>query len=380
MPDARTRTTRRWRVPAALAVTLAILLSGCGQPAESKADQAARLLPPASVDTDDGLRVDGELIADQELYEAALDSRVVFYSATGKEAEDLTVARFEEETGIEVELTRLPNNKLAERVLSEHGAGRLTADVIRLTDPRTAREFAEVGAFAPHETAFHDVLEEQGAPESDGYFTGYYFVNALSYNSAMITEDPPTGWDDLVDPRYAGQLGIVSITTGGTLNALYRFQLRTYGTEFLHAQAQQEPRVFDSTSTQIDALARGEISIGPASFNNSFAAELAGAPIRLVVPEDGVSASQGPMGLTPAGTLNPAAQVFANWSLSRSGQRFAAAQGFVPVRTDVGTVPSGDYQLPTADSPQFHLLTEEGFAEHADSDERLWQEIFGVLI
>jgi iron(III) transport system substrate-binding protein len=370
----------RPRILCALSATLVLLASACGHPPESKADQAARLLAPATVETDEGLRIDGELIADAELYEAALDSHVVLYSATGKEAEDLTVARFEEETGIRVRLTRLPNNKLAERVLSEHGAGQLGADAIRLTDPPTAQEFADAGVYAPHETVFDEILEEQGAPRSEGYFTGYYFVNVLAYNSAMITEDPPADWQALVDPRYEGRTGMVSISTGGTLKALTRFQIETYGTDFLRAQAEQGPRVFNSTSTQVDALARGEIAVGPVSFNNAFAAELAGAPITLVVPEDGVSASQGPLGLTPKGTRNPAAEVFANWSLSKSGQRFAAAQGFVPVRTDIGTVPSGDYQLPLSDSPRFHLLTEEGFAEHARKDEQLWQEIFDVLI
>jgi iron(III) transport system substrate-binding protein len=364
-----------------LALVAAVLLvPACGGAAQNTpAARAAKLLAPAQVDTTDGLVVDGERIADKALFDAAKQQKVVIYSAAGKEAEDLTLARFTAETGIPVELTRLPNNKLAERALSEHGAGRLGADVIRLTDPRTARRFGEAGVYAPYETPFHDRLREAGATSDAKWFPGYYFVNAMAYNSAIHSENPPDGWEDLLDPRYEGQLGIVAITTGGTLNALTRFQLDTFGPQYLDGLAANQPRVFDSTSTEIDALARGEISIATVSFNNAFGAQSNGAPIKLVVPREGVSASEGPLGLTPKGIENPAAKVFANWSLSKAGQRFVGSQGFVPVRTDIGPVRSGEYELPSADSPRFHLLTEEGFSRYAEADEELWKQKFAFI-
>ncbi|QFU89866.1 ABC transporter substrate-binding protein [Amycolatopsis sp. YIM 10] len=367
------------RVLLALAGVTVLAATACGSPANSTTAQAARLLTPATVDTADGLRIGGEQIADRRLYEAARARKVVLYSAAGKEAEDLTIARFTEETGIPVELTRLPNNKLAERALSEQGAGKLGADVIRLTDPRTARQFGDAGVYVPYRTPFHGRLEQQGALHSANWFPAYYFVNAMAYNSAIHSENPPTGWRDLTDPRFRGELGIVAITTGGTLNALTRFQLDTFGPGFLDDLAAQEPRVFNSTSTEVDALARGEISIATVSVNNAFGAETGGAPIRLVIPEEGVSASEGPLGLTPAGAVNPAAQVFANWSLSQAGQRFVGSQGFVAVRTDIGSVRTGDYELPTADSPRFHLLTEDGFTRHAKADEALWKQKFDFI-
>jgi iron(III) transport system substrate-binding protein len=222
-------------------------------------------------------------------------------------------------------------------------------------------------------------LEQQGSLRSPNWFPGYYFVNAMAYNSAIHTQDPPDGWEDLTDPRYKGELGIVAITTGGTVNALTRFQINTLGPQFLDAMARQRPRVFNSTSTEVDALARGEISIATVSVNNAFGAETGGAPIRLVIPKEGISASEGPLGLTPKGSRSPAAQVFVNWSLSKAGQRFVGSQGFVPVRTDIGPVRTGDYELPTADSPRFHLLTEEGFTRHAKADEALWKQKFGFV-
>jgi iron(III) transport system substrate-binding protein len=380
-----TSSARTWthlcRLSAALAALLmvAAVVSACGTAGGGKDEQAAELLPAAQVDTSDGLRINGELIADKQLWEAAKGGVVNLYSGTGKEAEDLTAARFKAETGLDINLTRLPTNKLAERVLSEHGANKLGADIVRLTDPRAARELADQGVYVAYRTPFDALLREQHTGVRDTYLNCYYFINAMGYNNAVIEDDQPTGWHDLIDPKYFGKLGVVAITTGGTLNALANFQIQTLGRDFLIKQGQQDPRIFDSTSTEVDALARGEIAIASLSFNNAFAAELAGAPITLVVPEEGVSASENLMGMTANGVANPAAQVFMNWTMSKSGQNFAAAQGFVPARTDIAPVKSGPYQLPKADSPQFHLFTEEEFSEFAARDEQWWKEAFGYV-
>ncbi|BBX37679.1 iron ABC transporter substrate-binding protein [Mycolicibacterium mageritense DSM 44476 = CIP 104973] len=373
--------SRLRRLAAALAAffLVAAAVAACGKPGGGKEEQAAELLPAAQVDTSNGLRINGELIADKQLWQAAQGHVVNLYSGTGKEAEDLTAARFKAETGLDINLTRLPTNKLAERVLSEHGANKLGADIVRLTDPRAARELAEEGVYVAYQTPFDALLREQHTGVRDTYLNCYYFVNAMGYNNAVIEEDQPTGWHDLIDPKYFGKLGVVAITTGGTINALANFQIDTLGREFLVKQGQQDPRIFDSTSTEVDALARGEIAIASLSFNNAFAAELAGAPITLVVPEEGISASENLMGMTANGVANPAARVFMNWTMSKSGQSFAAAQGFVPARTDIPQVKSGPYQLPKADSPQFHLFTEQEFAEFAARDEKWWKEAFRYM-
>ncbi|MBY6435459.1 extracellular solute-binding protein [Rhodococcus kroppenstedtii] len=376
---ARRRTTR---LAGILAVATALVVStvACGQEGGGKDEQARELLPPSEVDTSNGLVIDGELVADKELWEAAQGQVVKLYSGTGKEAEDLTAARFKQETGLDIELTRLPTNKLAERVLSEQGAGKLGADIARVTDPRVAREFSEQGVFVPYTTPFDQLLREQNTGVRDTYLNCYYFVNAMGYNDAIIEEDQPTQWEDLVDPKYAGKLGVVAVTTGGTLNALAHFQISTLGREFLEQQGRQNPRIFDSTSTEVDALARGEISVASLSFNNAFAAELAGAPLELVIPDKGVSASENLMGMTANGLQNPAAQVFMNWTMSKSGQSFAAAQGFVPARTDMEPVKAGGkYQLPQADSPQFHLFSEEDYEKYAARDEEWWKQAFDYM-
>src|SRR5689334_1843262 len=83
--------TRTWsglrRVTAAVAalVVVAAATSACGKPGGGKDEQAAELLPAAQIDTSNGLRIDGELVADKQLWEAAQGKVVNLYSGTGKE-------------------------------------------------------------------------------------------------------------------------------------------------------------------------------------------------------------------------------------------------------------------------------------------------------
>ncbi|MEV4989986.1 ABC transporter substrate-binding protein [Pseudarthrobacter sp. LMD1-1-1.1] len=373
---------RKQFTAAILALGLTASLAGCAsdEGAASAGDTSTgQLLPMPVIDTSDGLRIDGELIADKGLYEAAKNDRVQLYSGIGKEAEDLTDARFLAETGIPVDLTRLGSNPLAERAQSEFSTGKLGAGVIRLTDVRLARNLADKNIYVPYRTPSYDKLQEDKAWVSDKFVNCYYLVKAMAYNSAVITQDQPTKWEDLTDPKYKGQLGETAITSGGSINALVHFLLSTFGPEFLQAEVANAPKVYDSTATQISALARGEISIAAVSFDNAFATEVSGAPIKIVVPEKGVSASAGVLGLTPTGEKSPAAQVFMNWTMSKSAQRFAAAQGFAPSRTDLDPVKTGQYQLPKANSPQFHLYTEDDFAKYADKDAALWKKTFSFM-
>lgn len=378
MPETVRHLNRRGLL-AALGAGLFVTVTACGDLEDTKARTAAELLAKPEIDTSDGLRIDGELIAGRKLYQAAKRDTVVLYSGTGQEAEELTVARFEADTGIKVQLTRLPTNKLAERALSEQGAGRLKAGAIRITDPLVARQFAKAGVYVPYRTPFHDRLPEGTALTSDRYWASYYIVNAMGYNSAVVTDDPPTGWQDLTDPRYKAKLGVVAVTTGGSVKALARFHINEFGAGYLQAQGRNKARIFDSTSTEVDALARGEISIASLSFNNAFAAQAAGAPIKLVVPEEGVAGAPTPLGLTEQGLKSPAARVFANWSVSREGQRFAASQGFIAARTDIGQVKAGTYRLPAADSPRAHLLTEDQMERHNKADEQVWRRAFDYI-
>lgn len=380
----------------ALLIASSLLMTACGGTSDTPStddegnangggssalpEVATEILAMPTHDDSDGLVLAGEKIADAELLEAARADSLVWYTGSGQESAELTAARFEAETGVKIDMTRLPSSKLSERVLSEAGAGRLGAGVVTVTDPVIAENFADEGIVVAYETPGFDALSAEGdVVWNDGqYYTAYYSAYAFAYNNQIVDEaNAPSKWMDLVDSQWENQFGLVNAGAGGTVQGLAHFQDSQFGEQFWHDLAALNPRIFDTTSPQLEALARGEISVATAGFNSTYGAILAGAPIELVVPEDGISGTFNMQGLTSEGEDSPAAQLFMNWTMGKSGQEFAAAQGFVGVRTDIEQIATGPYQLPRADDPTFFLYTPDMAEELGQDVVARWNSAFG---
>lgn len=347
---------------------------------KAPADAASEILKMPEVDENEGLVLSGEKVADKELLEAARNDSLIWHTGSGQESADLTAARFEAETGVKVEVTRLPSSKLSERVLSETGAGRLDAGVVTVTDPEIAENFADEGVLVDYKTPEYDSLKDEGNVvwENGQYYTSYYSAYSFAYNKQVVDpKDAPATWDELIRPKWKDQFGLVNAGAGGTVQGLAYFQEQEFGKAYWDKLAELNPRIFDTTSPQIEALARGEISVATVGFNSTYGAITAGAPLELVVPEDGVSGTFNMQGLTTSGKDSPAAKLFMNWTMGKSGQEFAAAQGFVGVRTDIEQLPTGPYQLPRTDDPKFHLYTPKDAKAHGVQTVKEWNNAFG---
>ncbi|TFD54017.1 extracellular solute-binding protein [Cryobacterium frigoriphilum] len=323
----------------ALALATVLGLTACGA-GPNGADPAA----DPTRDVSDGLTINGELIADAALMAAAAGGTVVMYTGASPESEQAVLDQFTAETGIGGEMTRMAPNKLSERVISENAVDKLSAEIIRTADKMMAAEFVEQGVFVPYETPFQQNLAsvEGIVQEGNGYITHAYGTYGIAYNTQLVDQaDAPGSWAELADGTWKDKFGLVYAGSGGGNTSLAAFQIRNFGEEYLADLDALEPRIFDSMSTQLDALARGEIEVTQVSFQGAFASKLAGAPIEVVVPDEGLNGVAYGMGITPAGLDNPAAQVFYNWTMSQAGQTLLAEQSYAPARTDLGIESAG---------------------------------------
>ncbi|RYF46842.1 MAG: extracellular solute-binding protein, partial [Comamonadaceae bacterium] len=321
-------------VVAALFATTTLFASACGGNVNDQSDSA---LPMPTIDDTNGLVIAGEQVADADLLAAARQQTVRWVTGSGAESAELTAKRFEAETGVKIDMTRMPSTKLNERVLSEAGVDRLSFDVVTITDSALAAGLSDQGVFVPYtDVPDYDALANMQNVVFNGgdYYTAYHPVATFAYNNQKIDEaDAPKSWKDLLDPKWKGRIGILGAGAGGNTVDLVAFQEAVLGQKYWADLAAQQPRLFDVTSVQIDSLARGEVDIITAGFNTTYAVELSGAPISLVIPEEGMSGSSCLQGVTTAGANNAAAKLFMNWTMSKSGQQFAAAQGYVSART-----------------------------------------------
>ncbi len=186
-----------------LGVVLSLSMAACGGSAQGTSVVTAT----AEVKTDDGLVINGENIADKATYDKAKTQTLSLYSGYTESSESALVAAFTKDTGIKVNVVRLTPNKLAERVQSEQGAGKLGADVIRTSDYRIAKTLEDAKVWkaydVPGAAQFKDVSID------GGQFTRMFnSVYTLGYNTQLVKEaDAPKSWADAVGGKVAGQAG-----------------------------------------------------------------------------------------------------------------------------------------------------------------------------
>jgi iron(III) transport system substrate-binding protein len=330
------------------------------------------------IDTSNGLRINGELIADADLLaKAKAQASIMLYTGVSEVIEQRYAAQFRADTGIRVEVLRLVPSRLAERILSEHGAARLGADVIRTSEADLVNGMAEAGVFAPYRVPFEETLYADAKASPKGLF--YLWSSpaySIGYNTAVIPESQaPKSWKDLLDPKYRGKLGIVQSNAGGSTAALSRFMFDQLGESWLKAYAAQKPRIFDSSARLVDAIARGELVAGPMPPSRVDAVALTGAPLTFILPEEGMVVWPFYMGLSKSAKKVEAAKLYINWVMSKYGQELVVTLGDYAVRPDVGAPKLLGKQLPPFD--KVYKVSVDELANHQAKDQKTWNAIFG---
>ncbi|WP_403022302.1 ABC transporter substrate-binding protein [Salinibacterium sp. GXW1014] len=351
----------------------ALALTGC-----ASGDSDSVVSGDADVNVEDGLVIDGELIADKETYEAAKEQTLSLYTGYQDANQKAFNDAFTADTGIKVEYVRDVTNKLSERVLSEHGAGRLPADVIITSDYKVANEFGEAGiweSYTPLPIEGEDELQHNG-----GDFTTFANVAVtFAYNTQLVSEeDAPKSWMDLLDPANEGKIGLTTGTAGGSSIALNRFIQEEVDPDYWTKMAALKPTVFDSGGQRQEALARGELNVataGTASVNVAVTQD--NAPIMMVVPEEGLVLFSFFAGKVADAKNSEAAEVFLNYALSKRGQSAISQVGDYAARADVDPPVSAGIDLPPLDSDQVWVMPAESELEYGAADAEIWKSAFG---
>jgi iron(III) transport system substrate-binding protein len=147
-----------------------------------------------------------------------------------------------------------------------------------------AASLAELGS--------RDLLQEQdweaaGIPTelvSDNLVASAASVFLVLYNSDLVSEsEAPSSWDDLLDPRWTGQLG--------TWESPYAFAelVPAWGgdkvQEYVDEFTAQQPTKYQSTFPLAQAVGAGEIQAGVGIYHSTLPAIAEGSPIEMVVAD-----------------------------------------------------------------------------------------------
>lgn len=267
--------------------------------------------------------------------EAKSEGTLTYYSTIVTENLDQMKAAFESAyPGVTLNFLRLGGAEGPIRFTAERGAGATSADVMTSSEQGFSEDALEKGWIVD--------LADAGIPTLSDYPKD--FVDGpeaiiqvspirLTVNTDLV-DDPPSSWEDLLEPEYAGKLILVDPRAIMPYMAQYSLLLDTFGEEFLEGIAENGYRLADSTPPAAQSLAAGEaMALFPSldSVANPLIAQ--GAPIETIKLDPFIGAENWVV-LNSEAEHPAAARLFVSWMLTPEGQ--------AAINSDFGASPLPD--------------------------------------
>ncbi len=295
----------------------------------------------------------GQAEWDRLLEAAKKEGRVVASIPPSPELRKGMEEAFTKRFGIVLEPVPSRGANLISRIVDESKAGIRYFDLHIGGTESIVKGFLPEGVLEPVEPWF--MLPE--VKEARNWWGGHFWVDrarrfvysfaayqsqTLSYNSDLVKPQEFRSFDDYLEPKWQGKIGISDPRTPGSGASVWSFLLKTKGEEYLKKLVGQKLLISRDLRLLAESLVKGRVSltmgIGYAEFSPFIKA---GLPVKaLPIPKEGIYATSGYGALTVIKNApHPnAAKVFINWFLGKEGQEiFTRAMGEATRRLDVET-------------------------------------------
>jgi iron(III) transport system substrate-binding protein len=290
---------------------------------------------------------------------------VVYTSLNTKDSVPLTEA-FEKKTGIKVQLWRASSEKVLQRALAEARAGRFACDVLETNAPEMEAMYREGlldEFFSPH---FAD-LPPAAFPKHRHYVAGRFNFFTIGYNTNLVKpEEVPNSYEDLLQPRWAGRLGIEGSDVDW-FAAVVKAMGEKKGLAYFRKLAQSKPQIRTGHTLMAELVASGEIPLALTLYNHNIERLVVkGAPVKWkpLAPTFG---RPNAIGLAKRAPHPHTALLFADFLLSKDGQTILKERNRVPASRLVDT------QL---NKFPFEMIDPVITLDESEKWEKLWSELF----
>jgi iron(III) transport system substrate-binding protein len=273
---------------------------------------------------------------------------------------------FEKRHGIRVQLWRASGEKVAQRVLTEARGGRHEVDVVE-TDGAQMEILHRERQLAALRTPSVRDIPAAIVPAHGEYVPTRLSLYVVAYNTRLVApQDVPQTYADLLQPKWAGRVALEAADVAW-FAAVARAMGEAEGLAFFRKLAAQKPRMRSGHTLMAELVAAGEIDLAlDAHVQGVARLKDKGAPIewKALAPAFGQPSSVGVHKQAPHPN---AAQLFADFILSREGQEIIKSRNRVPSSQAV-------------DSPlnkfSYQLIDPALMLDGWDKWSRLWSELF----
>lgn len=315
-----------------LAATMTFALAACGNsdaPAAEPAEEPAAEEPAAEEPAEEAPAAEepaAEEAAggmDELIAAAQAEGNLTVYGSCEEAYLSAACQKFEELYGIKVAYQRLSTGEVYTKI--EEEAGNPSGDVWfgGTTDPYN--EAVVAGLLEPYDAMNASHLIGDAYKDADNNWFGIYKgILGFMVNTEELEElelDAPQDWDDLLDPKYEGLIGLSNPSTAGTAKLVINTMVQMKGhDEAMEYFKELDKNVFQYTksgSGPSKMVGPGECVIGIGFLHDGITQILAGYDnIELIIPASGTSFEIGATAIFK-GCKNPnAAKLWIEYALS----------------------------------------------------------------
>jgi len=275
--------------------------------------------------------------AAQDLAKAKQEGHLVFYTSWGPGDADYVVKAFEKKyPPLKVETVRASSERTLTRLLNEHRAGTFLGDVVAVSGIQSGILKTK------------GVLDRYQSPEAvnfpvewrdpDGYGTGLHqTIYVIGYNSQLVPPDAvPKSYDDLLQPRWKGQLGWDS-EEYYLFGALLKARGKEKGLDYWRRLAAQQINFRKGYTLISELVSAGEFPVAVSLYQHrvdEYAEK--GAPLQWIAPNPLVGGDPNKISLLKNAPRPNAAKLFIDFMLSAEGQKLLQDKGRSPGRIGIG--------------------------------------------
>lgn len=269
--------------------------------------------------------------------QARKEGEVVLYSTITVGAfNQLSKAIKEKYPFLNVRHIRLGPAQLLARVMQEHRAGQLPADVI-YNNLLHVIYLKDNGVLGKYQSAENKFLMKQALDPDGVWVGGDIDVLVTGFNTKMTSRsDVPTNYDGFLDPKLKGQIAINN-NNPYALVGMVSLKGEKQGIDYMKKLAQQNLRPVQGFTHMVNLLAAGEYPIALMSQVTKIEQlKEKGAPVDWAFTSPDFS-TVGAYAVNRSAPHPAAARLFIDYVLSEEGQKVLGQTGKLPMRRGVST-------------------------------------------
>lgn len=307
---------------------------------------------------------------------ALAEGRLTVYCSATNELCEQEVQAFGKKYDVKVAFVRNGSGSTLAKIEAEKNNPQADVWYGGTLDPHS--QAAEMGLLQQYQSPnLAQIIEQFRDPAKlKGNYSSAVYMGILGYGvnlerlKKLGIEKVPTTWEDLLDPRLAGEIQIADPQSSGTAYTAIATFVQLWGEDKafeyfgkLHKNISQYTK---SGITPARNTARGETTIGIGFLHDYAVEKKNGANIEMTAPSDGTGYELGGVSILKGARNLDNAKLFVDWALSKEAQELSWQKGNAFQVLTNTTAESSPYAL----NPKDLNLINYDFEKYGSSEER----------